>query len=58
MIHGVKGDVFRITSKTEFDEAQPCIVVWTPEIPQQGCLDDQTDGIIDRSAVASYSAEL
>jgi len=35
MIHGMKGDVYRITSKSEFDEDQPYTVVWTPKTRQQ-----------------------
>ena len=35
MIHGMKGDVYRITSKSAFDDGQPCTVVWTPETPDQ-----------------------
>jgi hypothetical protein len=35
MIHGMKNDVFRITSRPEFDYGQPCSVAWTPETQEQ-----------------------
>jgi hypothetical protein len=35
MIHGMKGDFYRITPKSEFDNGQPCTAVWTPETPQR-----------------------
>jgi hypothetical protein len=35
VIHGIKGDVYRITQKVEFDDGQPCTAVWTPKNPRQ-----------------------
>jgi hypothetical protein len=35
MIHGMKNDVFRITSRPEFDYGQPCSVAWTPQTQEQ-----------------------
>jgi hypothetical protein len=35
MIHGMKNDIFRITSRYEFDRGQPCSLAWAPQSPDQ-----------------------
>jgi len=35
MIHGMKNDIFRITSRYEFDGGQPCSLAWTPQTMDQ-----------------------
>jgi hypothetical protein len=36
MIHGMKNDIFRITTRFEFDRGQPSSLAWTPQTPDQG----------------------
>ena len=35
IIHGMKNDVFRITSISEFDHGQPSSVAWAPQTQEQ-----------------------
>jgi len=36
IIHGMKNDVFRITTRREFDGGLPYSLAWTPKSPEQG----------------------